>query len=364
MKMSTVKKVGKRLLQIGLPVLIIGFFLYQVKNNWSALRAQSFHLNFWLLALAFVGFVCQEISYGLIWKTVLARLGARLGLRASLRIYLASEFVRYIPGNVWHVLTRILWVGKYGVSRPVAFASMAIELITKLAAGVLVFAVSLLFWRDLDALGRLTEQRIVFALGIGTILALGIILYPPVLNWLLNSGLRALKRDPIKLTLRYRDILIVTLAWGASWFVAGSAFFVLLLALWSNTPLIAWPICIGIYALAWDIGFVSFITPSGLGFREGAIVGLFALAFPLPGALAAIMALLSRFVSTVAELLCVSIAYVSGGRPPRALEQAQAQTEPEHAPDATAKIEPTTEETISDAAVEEPSASIPLENKL
>jgi len=108
----------------------------------------------------------------------------------------------------------------------------------------------------------------------------------------------------------------------------------------------------------------SFITPSGLGFREGAIVGLFALAFPLPGALAAIMALLSRFVSTVAELLCVSIAYVSGGRPPRALEQAQAQTEPERAPDATAKTEPTTEETISDAAVEEPSDNIPLENKL
>ncbi|HLQ10574.1 MAG TPA: lysylphosphatidylglycerol synthase domain-containing protein, partial [Ktedonobacteraceae bacterium] len=164
--MSSAKKVGKRLLQIGLPVLIIGFFLYQVKNNWSALAAQSFHLNPWLLALAFAGFVCQEISYGLIWKAVLARLGARLGLRASLRIYLASEFVRYIPGNVWHVLTRIMWVGKYGVSRPVAFASMAIELITKLAAGVLVFAVSLLFWRDLDALGRLTEQRIVFALGV------------------------------------------------------------------------------------------------------------------------------------------------------------------------------------------------------
>jgi len=349
MSMSSAKKVGKRLLQIGLPVLIIGFFLYQVKNNWSALAAQSFHLNPWLLALAFAGFVCQEISYGLIWKAVLARLGAHLGLRASLRIYLASEFVRYIPGNVWHVLTRIMWVGKYGVARPVAFASMAIELITKLAAGVLVFAVSLLFWRDLDALGRLSEQRIVFALGVGTILALCVILYPPVLNALLNSGLRLLKRDPIKLTLRYRDIMFVTLAWCASWFVAGSAFYVLLLALWSNTPLIAWPICIGIYALAWDIGFVSFITPSGLGFREGAIVGLFALAFPLPGALAAIMALLSRLVSTIAELLCVSIAYVSGGRPALAIQQKQAN------------------EVISintDTVAAEPSGSIPLEEKV
>src|SRR6202049_160993 len=219
MRMSTAKKIGKRLIQIGLPALIIGFFLYQVKNNWSALRAQSFHLNPWLLALAFVGFVGQEISYGLIWKAVLARLGARLGLRASLRIYLASEVVRYIPGNVWHVLTRIMWVGKYGVSRPVAFASMAIELITKLAAGVLVFAVSLLFWRELDAVGALAEHRMVLSLGGGTILALCIILYPPILNWLLNSGLRVLKRDPIKLTLRYRDILFVNLAWGASWFV-------------------------------------------------------------------------------------------------------------------------------------------------
>ena len=40
----------------------------------------------------------------------------------------ASEFVRYIPGNVWHVLTRILWVSKYGVSRTTAFASMTVEI--------------------------------------------------------------------------------------------------------------------------------------------------------------------------------------------------------------------------------------------
>ena len=364
MNRSTAKKIGKRLLQIGLPILIIGFFLYQVKNNWSALTAQSFHLNGWLLALAFVGFMGQEISYGLIWKTVLARLGARLGLRASLRIYLGSEFVRYIPGNVWHVLTRILWVGKYGVSRPVAFASMAIELITKLAAGVLVFAVSLLFWHDLNAVGRLSEQRIVFALGIGTILALFIVLYPPVLNWLLNLALRVLKRDPIKLSVRYRDILLVTLAWGASWFVAGSAFFVMLLALWSSAPLIVWPICIGIYALAWDIGFVSFITPSGLGFREGAIVGLFALAFPLPGVLATIIALLSRFVSTIAELLCVSIAYVSGGRPPRALEQEQ--TAPSASRDEDEQVEAHTgvEAALSDAETEQSSIGIPLQEQV
>ena len=143
-----IQKFGKRVLQIGLPVIILALFVYQVKKNWADLTAYTFQLNPWLLALAFLGFMLQELSYGLIWRAVLARLGSHLGLRTCLRIYLASEFVRYIPGNVWHVLTRILWVGKYGISRPVAFASMAIELITKLAAGILIFSVSLLFWQD------------------------------------------------------------------------------------------------------------------------------------------------------------------------------------------------------------------------
>src|SRR3989442_13681964 len=173
MRNPALKKIGKRLLQIGLPLAIVAAFLYKVHDwNWHILTANASHWNLWLLALAFGGFILQELSFGLIWQAVLARLGYRLDLRACLRIYLASEFVRYIPGNVWHVLTRILWVGKYGVSRPVAFASMTIELITKLAAGVLIFAVSLLFWHDTGAIGSLLHGTLVIVLGVATILEL------------------------------------------------------------------------------------------------------------------------------------------------------------------------------------------------
>jgi uncharacterized membrane protein YbhN (UPF0104 family) len=321
MRVSAVKKIGKRVLQIGLPVVILALFLYQLKINWTQLTAHTFQWNPWLLVLAFLGFMLQELSYGLIWRNILARLGSHLGLRLCLRIYLASEFVRYIPGNVWHVLTRILWVGKYGVSRPVAFASMTIELVTKLAAGILVFSASLLFWRDSAAVGSLLHGPLVDILGVASILALLIVLHPRVLNGLLNLALRSLKRDPVQLTLRYSDILFVTLAWCASWIVAGCAFYILLLALWPGAPLVALPICIGIYALAWDIGFVSFFTPSGLGVREAAIVGLFALALPLPAGMATVMALLSRFVSTIAEVVCVSIAYLSGGKQATYIQQ-------------------------------------------
>src|SRR6266566_1985154 len=227
MQRPALKKFAKRLLQIGLPLAILTGFLYQVRNDWSNLTAHTFQWNPWLLALAFASFLLQELSYGLIWQSILARLGSRLDLRTSLRIYLASEFVRYIPGNVWHVLTRILWVSKYGVSRPVAFTSMAIELITKLAAGLLVFSVSLLFWRDYGAIGSLLHGSLVEILGVVSILALLIGLHPRVLHGVLNWLLRRFKREPVQLTLRYRDILFITLAWCASWFVAGCAFYVL-----------------------------------------------------------------------------------------------------------------------------------------
>jgi uncharacterized membrane protein YbhN (UPF0104 family) len=316
MQRSKLIKIGKRVLQIGLPVVILALFILSVQRNWNQLTSYKFEWNPWFLALGFLGFLLQELSYGLIWRKVLMRLGAQLDLRAALRIYLASEFVRYIPGNVWHVLTRILWVNKYGVSRPIAFASMTIELITKLAAGALIFALSLLFWSDIGAIQTLLHGTPI-VIGLGIALALGLLvgLHPRVLNGVMGFGLRLLKRDPVVLTLRYSDILLITLYWLVSWAIAGTAFYLLLLSLLPAVPISVLPICIGIYAIAWDIGFVSFITPSGLGFREGAIVGLFALSIPfVPGTIAGILALFSRLVSTVAELVCVSIAYVSGGK--------------------------------------------------
>lgn len=324
MRQPALKKIGKRVVQMGLPIIVSGFFLYYAVYNWNALTAHSFQWDPWLLALSLLGFIVQEITFGLIWRAILARLGAKLGVRTSMRIYLASEFVRYIPGNVWHVLTRILWVSKYGVSRTTAFASMTIELITKLAAGVFVFAISLLFWHDIGAVGSFLSSSFIIIFGIGIILALAIGLHPRILSGLLNFALRVIKRQPVTLAVRYRDILLVTLLWSGSWIIAGGAFYLMVLALWPTIPIAALPICVGIYAIAWDIGFVSFITPSGLGFREGAIGLLFALALPvLPASLGAIIALLSRFISTLAEILCVGAAYLSGGQQMREVQAEQ-----------------------------------------
>jgi uncharacterized membrane protein YbhN (UPF0104 family) len=330
MHQNGLKKIGKRIVQIGLPIVILAAFLYQIQKwDWQVLLSDSSRWNYWLLALAFIGYMLQELSFVAIWHNILYRLGVRLNLRVCMRIYLASEFVRYIPGNVWHILTRIVWVSKYGVSRPVAFASITIELITKLAAGAIIFALSLLFWGNPGAFGSLIHGSLFIVVGGVLFIALLLVLHPRILNGLINIALRLLKRDPVTLALCYRDILLITLNWCGSWIITGCAFFVLTKVFWPTLPLAALPICIGIYAIAWDFGFVTFITPSGLGFRELGIAVLFALALPsIPVGLVAIIALLARVTSTLAELLCVGAAYLGGGRQVREVQHVETQQKP------------------------------------
>lgn len=329
----------KGLVRVLALVLIAFGFGSIVWKSWSQLSTYSWHVQWGLLIAAFALFVAQELSFAFIWRGILLRMGSRIDLLSSQRIYLGAEFVRYIPGNVWHVITRVLWAEQRGVPKAVGFASMVVELATKLAAGALVFGLSLFFWSDLSTLSiglphtadthglvsGISGQEFALAGMVFTVLVL-IGLQPRLLLGALNLALRKTGREPVRFSLSYRDILVITLYWGLSWLVVGAGFYLLIHSLVSApVPLETLPIAIGIYALGWDIGFVSFITPSGLGFRELAIALLLAAALPgiVSTDIAVVIALLARLLSTGAELLCIAGAHaIRGGVPLPASEPA------------------------------------------
>src|SRR5260370_5134961 len=97
------KHAGKRILGIALPFVIFLAIVFFVGKNWNQewhdLMTHRFQLNPWLLVLAFLGFLLQEVSYGLIWRAVLARLRFLLALRPCLPIFFASSVVVYIPAT-------------------------------------------------------------------------------------------------------------------------------------------------------------------------------------------------------------------------------------------------------------------------
>lgn len=321
---ATVKR-HKRLVRVSVLLLIVVFVVLFIQKTWTQVpHTYVWHISWPLLMAGFLLLVAQELSFAFIWRSILARLGSNLDVRSAQQIYLGAEFVRYIPGNVWHVLTRILWAEGRGVPRATGFASMTIELATKIASAALVFALSLLVWPDVGALGGQLGQ-----MGRGLPLAVGLVgvplllvgLHPRVLTGALNFALRKLGRQPVSFHLGYGDVLAITLFWSTSWLVGGLGFYLIMLALWpAPVSAAAFLMATGIFAIGWDIGFLSFITPSGLGFREVAIAGLLGAGLTglvAVGPVALVIALVARLVGTAAELVCVTGAHVlPGGRAP------------------------------------------------
>lgn len=292
----------------GLLVLIAAFLALALWKSWSSLSSYSWHVSWPLLVVAFVFFAAQEVSFTLIWRAILAHMGdRRLDPISAARIYLSAEAVRYIPGNVWHVITRVVLAEREGVPKALGFASMVVELATKIASGVLVFVATLLFWPDARAFAAQIPHAALVTMGVlGTpLLLLG--LHPRLLEWGLSQATRLLKRDPVRLGLGYGDVLAITGLWALSWLASGIGLYLLVRSLgFDSTGLGTLLEVTGIYALGWVVGFLSFVTPSGLGFREVAIAGLLVAAGVVPTfALGTVVALLARLVSTAAEVGCI-----------------------------------------------------------
>ncbi len=317
-------RLNKRLLKRALGLVVVAIILtllgINLVKSWKALSGYHWQASVPLLALAFVGFLIQTLSYPLVWRLTLRRLGYSLSLPKSVRIYLASEFVRYLPGNVWHVITRILWAEREGIPKSIGFISMTVELVTKLASAALVFAITLLFWPRIDVLGSAVGGQTIVIVGLTAIPVLLGLLQPRLLAWLLNRALKIMRKPAISLPMRYRDVLVIVLWWVVSWTIGGVAFYLLVVGVAGTGPgassAVGWPVImlalsIGIAALGWDIGFLSFITPSGLGFREAATALLLSLSLVVPSlALGTVIAFLWRILATLAELLCVGGAHL------------------------------------------------------
>lgn len=311
----------KRAVQIGAMLLIAVFVGVAIWKSWSNLEGYKWDIQWGLLLAGFLLLVAQELSFALIWRSILRRLGSDLDPVSAERIYLSAEFVRYIPGNVWHIITRVLLAERKGVPKPVGLASMVVELATKILSAALVFAVTLLFWPNLSTLttqAHIPRDTAIIA-GVVAIPLLLLGLYPPLLQAALNAGLKLLKRAPARLSLRYLDLLVITLYWSLSWVVAGVGFYLITRAIVATPmPPAALALAIGVYALGWDVGFLSFITPSGIGFRELAIAFLLVWGGMTlgPSALAIgfVVAFISRLLATGSELVSIGLAYLLSGR--------------------------------------------------
>lgn len=293
-----------RIVGVVIAALSLFYIALQLWQAWPQLARLEIDPALALLALFFGSF--SLFLYALLWRRMLQQLDEEISLKAAVRIWFISQIVRYAPGNVWHLLGRAYLANEEGINSQSLSISLIFELIQTITAALLVALISLLFWPEWDILTAWTLLVIpLFALYIWPRL-----FYNP-LHWLIERSGRKQQFSPVRGRLERRDLFGLLPGYCLTWLSYGCGLYLLARAIYP-LPLSALPVITGIFGIAWVIGFMSFITPSGLGVREGVLAHLLSLLMPLPVAL--LLAILARVWLTVAELGCAAIVAVSERR--------------------------------------------------
>jgi uncharacterized membrane protein YbhN (UPF0104 family) len=280
-------------------LLIFGFMLRSLYLEWDQIVAYRWDFNYLALAVAFSLMLSAAAFYAYLWKLILERLGTPLSYRQSYRIFFLSQLGRYIPGKIWSILGLIYLSQKEGVSKVMSGASVILQLLLQIVSGVIVFALTLPFWSEVDSLAGLGVVVGAVALGLA-------LLHPALVTRGVNLGLRLTGQAEMELDWSYGYLLAQLALWVGFWLLNGVAYYFLIRSI-DSSSLPNFVVLAGIFSIAWVAGFLSLVTPSGLGVMEGALAFLLSFHFPLH--VATIVALWTRVVRTVSDLVCAAIAW-------------------------------------------------------
>ena len=294
----------RRFVQVTVLLLALGFLATLLVSQWQTLQSYEWRLQpgWALLALAGLG-LGWLMELGL-WRAILSRLGGSLRYGMAARVWFLSNLTRYIPGNVWQFLSMVELAAGQGISRLATLTSVVLHQVLSTAAG-LALAALYFAWTG-EGVWFAGLRPFLYALPLGLLL-----LQPRLLERGLNALLARLGRPPLRVTLSWAQIWALLGGYALVWLVMGTGFAALVRAL---TPL-TWaqlPRLVAVFAAAYVIGFLSLLTPSGLGVREGVMTLL--LTTTLPAGVAAVVAIAARLWMVVGELIGAGASLVAGRR--------------------------------------------------
>jgi len=237
------------------------------------------------------------------WRALLAGLGSPLPLPAAIRVMFVGQLGKYVPGAVWALAAQVELARDYDVPRrrstTASLVGMAVTLVVGLiAAGVMLPLTSA------HAAGHYWWVLAVTPLAAAC-------LHPRIIRFGLNLALRVLRRAPLEesagAAAMARALAWTTLGW---FFYGAHAWF--LISDFAGKGGRTFALALGGYALAWAVGFLIIFFPGGIGPREVALIAV--LAPVMPSASALVVALASRVVMTIGDLVWAGTGLLLGSR--------------------------------------------------
>lgn len=284
------RSASRRLRTVGL-IAAVGLATYAVVSQWSDIRHSLDRVGIVAPLLSLAAALIGLGAGALAWRALLSDVGVRLPLGVAIRVFFVGQLGKYLPGGVWQVVAQMELGRDVGAGRRQVGAVGVVVMAVNVVTGLVVAVVSLPFTSS-AALHRVGWVLVVLPFLVA-------LLHPRVLSGLIGRALTLLRRAPLEQPPTGRGVLTAVVWSTVMWAAFGAHLYVLAEPLASSghrLPLLA----AGGYALAWVVGFLVVIAPSGAGVREAMLV--VALAPALTAGEATAVALLSRVLMTVADL--------------------------------------------------------------
>lgn len=302
--MALIDRTSKKfkIISISVIVIILAVITKVFIDNWHKIPFEELAFNYSLFITAFLLSILISLFAALLWRYTLIILGDKIGWKDAWRITVYSQIVRYIPGKVWQYMGKIYWGKKIGLSNKKIILSTLIETISLLSGS---FIASLYCLRLYISKGYVSSGYIILVLLAITITVL--MLNPRIIEKVINRFGKKWIANPISLNFSYLKILFLVFLYFLLWMLLGFQLHLLVNSFY-DISFSHWIYLASFNALSWLIGFLSIITPSGLGVKEG----IFILGFKaiVPVSFAIIVAILIRLYTIVADLLITAIFFI------------------------------------------------------
>ena len=302
----------KRIFLVGGLMILVASALYCVLflvENISSLPALAWTSSrVYLSALAAVGaYVASLIVSFAVWHLILRDVGENSRVAAALGIGMISQFAKYVPGNVAHLIGRVALARRYGFGTIRVGLSMTIEIGCSVLASAIItlFAFGVVGRPGLD-IGSQAPGPVTLVLFASCALIVPLAAVQVLKRWRPEFLRRQLDRAAItapSATVFVGCFLLYLLVF----LILGLVLYLVVLGVFEATPAPFWFIT-GVFAFAWVAGFLTPGAPGGLGVREALLLVSLD---PLYGAGPALgMTIGLRVVTTVGDIVALLIGFV------------------------------------------------------
>lgn len=269
-----------------LGVAVFVWVVRQLLRSFGSLHAAAEGIRWPLVAVAVLVTTLPLALGATTWIWVLGRLGVHVEPRAHLRVWFTSNLWKYLPGQIWMPVGRVVGSARAGVAPGTAFAATVTE------QGASVYSAGVVF-----ALG---ERHLPLGIALASL---------PVVLALLRPARALFRAILARLAPRHevpelRPTLLLGIYAAALGNIAlGIVSFAAMFAAVAPLEPAQLPLLGRAWAGAFVGGYLAFGAPAGLGVREGILLSVLGRGGVAAGT-GAQVSILARFVVVAAEIVC------------------------------------------------------------